>query len=225
MKYVVKSLVLVLFTLLMGGLERVYAGENLVENGDFENPEDPFKNWCIDLDWMGNKNNMNNKANVSLVELDGVKKNVMAMKHGNREPSFYSPVVKFEYGKKYRFTFDCRSNNGSGMFRIYVKGLKWKSGVKPYPNPHIGDTQTIYRGNAMNCTGGPQKSGSNTTSATSKTWKTVVAEFPLNDYNDLSDLAKSHMKPVRMLSLFCVMVTDASADTVLYIDNLKVEEI
>lgn len=201
------------------------AGENLCVNGDLEDPEDPFKGWTIDWDWTGNHYNKDNKKMVELVKKDGLKHNVLKIgKEDGKENCFMAPLVKYEYGKRYRVSFDFRSEQAKSC-RIYVKGFKWKSGIRPYENPHPGDLQLLYRGNAITANG-KKDTGSETGSRTSSSWTRVTTYFPLKEFNDLSPAAKKRLKYVRYMGLYFVkeLVDYHPETTHFYIDNVVFEE-
>lgn len=201
------------------------AGENLIKNGDFEDPDDPLKGWCIDWAWEGNANHANNQKCISIVKADGPKKNVMRMGSNLKEPIFMSPLAKFTYGKKYKITFDCRgTENGEGL-RVYIRGFKWKSGIKPFENPHWGDLQMIYRqGTVIACTGGPQVN-KEIYSRIKNTWTTVSFEFPPVDKK--GGIASKSLQPMRY---FCIYGVYAGGyfppdKSEFLIDNLVIEEV
>ena len=51
-------------------------------------------------------------------------------------------------------------------------------------------------------------------------WKRVTFEFPMED---LSSLAKKHLKYVRFFTVYCIVLADFPGQ--IHIDNVKVERI
>ena len=220
---------LILTTFVLTG--SVFAkGQNLVENGDFENPDDPFKGWCIDFKWEGNSNHMNNERSFTIVKKDGMKKNVMRMGSDAKEPLFMSPLVKYTFGKRYRISFDCRgTENGEGL-RVYIRGFKWKPGVRPFDKPHWSDLRLCYRqGTTIACDGRKQQSKTEIYSRVKNSWNRVTLEFPPEKKgSDMSDLKKNTaFKPMRFFCLYGVYAGGYFPvhTSEFLIDNLVVEEI
>jgi hypothetical protein len=96
------------------------------------------------------------------------------------------------------------------MPHIYFAGLKWKPGVRPYPDPHRGDLRLIYKGQFRN----------HKISGSGGGWRRVSFEFPLPD---LSELAQKHLKEVRFLTVYICVVDGAKGQV--YVDNVEVKKI
>ncbi|MEM7391420.1 MAG: hypothetical protein AAF492_03650 [Verrucomicrobiota bacterium] len=95
---------------------------------------------------------------------------------------------------------------------MYFTGYKWKPGVRPHEDPHIGDLRRIYKSNFR---------GVKTSSAPGG-WKRATFEFPLPD-DKLSSLAKKHLKYLRYFTVYIIVIADAPGH--IYVDNVNVTRI
>jgi len=176
--------------------------ENLLENGSFDDPKDPFKGWMVDYAWTGNEVYMQNKDRVSLVPRDGMKKTIMKItpKQGG-ENKVETQLIKFDPNARYRCTMDLKANtkNKYGPTRVYFAGYRWKPGVRPHDTPCPGETRMVYKSKAE--TGFP---GS---------WKKISLDFPMQK---LSSAAKKHLRQVRFFSVYIWTAQGVS------INNVKV---
>ncbi len=181
-----------------------FAGSaNLIVNGNFEDPENPTKGW--NLDWHHDDGiEPPNLPNVAILKKDGLKRNVLQVKQWKGEPKVLSPVAKFEFGKRYLIECDVRTDSKTTV-RLYPAGLKWKPGIRPYDNPHIGDMRLIYKGTVVTVGTG---------------WKRIKAIFPHHPYDKLSPLAKKHLRPVRFVGLYSVTIVGGA----IYFDNCVIKE-
>jgi len=175
---------------------------NLLENGNFDDPQDPFKGWMVDYAWTGNSVYMGNKSRVSLLPRDGMKKNVLQImpKQGS-ESKVESQLIPYEYGARYRCKMDIKANvkNKYGPTRVYFAGYRWLPGIRPHETPYPGETRMVYKSKAE--TGFP---GS---------WKTISFDFPMQK---LSSAAKKHLRQVRFISVYVWTAQGA------WVDNVKV---
>ena len=87
-----------------------------------------------------------------------------------------------------------------GPYRIYFAGYKWKPGVRPNDNPHLGDLRMIYKSKAV--------AGSNSSR------KRVRIELP---GVKLSEQAKAHLKDVRFITVYVWMMGEGGT-----VDNVTV---
>lgn len=208
MRFVEKICIWVI-VIVFAGVMPLFAGKNLIENGSFDDPENPFKGWTIDWEWDGTTPHKGIPGGVSLIATDGAKKTVMRVSNNNgsiKEPVICSPLVPFEYGKQYKVTIDAKSD-GEAPVWLFVRGYKWAPGVKPYDNPHVGDLRLIFKSEPITA---------------SKAWKTISMTFPKIDYSKQSELSLSHMKPIRFIAFYLVIAGGFGPGTA-YIDNLKIE--
>ncbi|MBL7075945.1 MAG: hypothetical protein ISS31_00605 [Kiritimatiellae bacterium] len=171
--------------------------ENLLENGSFDDPKDPFKGWMVDYAWTGSSVYMGNKNTVSLVPRDGMKKTVLKITP-KKESKVESKLIPYEYGARYRCTMDIKASKGAPT-RVYFAGYRWLPGIRPHDEPYPGETRMVYKSKAE--TGFPTS------------WKKVTLDFPMQK---LSSAAKKHLRQVRFFSVYVWTAQGVS------IDNVKV---
>jgi hypothetical protein len=175
---------------------------NLLVNGDFEDPKEPFKGWMVDYEWTGNSAYMENKNRVTVLPRDGMKKNVLQiMPNQGREAKVESDLIPYEYGARYRCTMDIKANvkNKYGPTRVYFAGYRWKPGIRPHDTPYPGETRMVYKSKAQTDFPG--------------SWKSISLDFPMQT---LSSAAKKHLSQVRFFSVY---VWTAQGT---WVDNVKV---
>ena len=171
----------------------VMGAENLLENGSFDNEENPYAGWTVDYEWTGNGVYMDNKQRVSILPLDDGRKTVLRIT-ASQESKVESQLVPFEKDTRYR----CRLNiKGGGIVRAYIAGYRWKPGVRPHDNPHPGELRMVYKGKAF-------------TDVNSR-WKSATLEFPMRK---LSTQARRHLKQVRFICVYVWTEKWASIDNV-----------
>ena len=173
------------------------AGENLCVNGGFDDNGDPLAGWNYDYQWWGNEHYMQNHTRVSVVSGEGLKRDVLRI-NAPPESKVESKPIVFEKDARYRCTLDVRG----GPARIYFAGYKWKPGVRPHADPHLGELRKIYKSKPF--TGSP------------RSWQTVSFEFPLKN---LSGLGRKHLKYIRFISVYIW------ANGEVFVDNVKVTKI
>lgn len=175
------------------------AEENLCFNGDFDHPEDPLAGWTANYEWMGNEHFMDNHTRVSVVPREGVRRQVLRIR-ATQKTRIESKPIPYEQGARYRCTFDLKG----GTARVYLAGYKWKPGVRPHEDPHLGRLRTIYKGTPFFGSGG-------------RSWSTHAVEIPMENP---SRAALRHLKYVRFIAVFVM----ASRGDV-FIDNVNVTRI
>ncbi len=186
--------------LLLLTVTQAAALDNLLDNGSFDDADDPFKGWMIDYAWTKNAVYVENRYRVSLVPRDGIKQNVLKITPaGNSESKVESQLIPYEHGARYRCTMDVKANvkNQYGPTRIYFAGYRWKPGIRPHESPKPGETRMVYKSKAE--TGFP---GS---------WKKVSFGFPMKK---LSSAAKKHLRQVRFFSVYVWTAQGCSIDNV-----------
>lgn len=195
--------------------------KNLVVNGSFDDPTDPLHGWRYKYDLPGEDWYFNNHKRVSVVEREGSQSGVLRL-HGNVDVLFNtgqgvkvdSAPMPYEYGKKYKVSVRIRSN-GPGN-RIHLIGYQWLPGIKPHPNPKLHELRPVYKGKVIF----PFKESV----GRYHSWTTGKGEFP---GDDLSDLAKSHLRRVKFISLHVVAILCPSDKSFkegdLFVDDVKVE--
>lgn len=181
------------------------ATRNLCYNGSFDVENSPLDGWTYDYRWAGNSHYMQNHTRVSVVESHSGKRNVLCIR-GGAETKAESRAIPFELGAKYR----CTLRHKGSMPHIYFTGYKWKPGVRPHENPHLGDLRRIYKSQFR---GHKIKGGSGG-------WKTVTFEFPLDNP---SKLAMKHLKYIRLFTVYIIMITGTPGEA--YIDDVVVTRI
>lgn len=167
--------------------------------------DDPLHGWMTDYSWTGNSHYMQNKTRVSAVELHKGKRNVLCVR-GGAETKVESAAMTYEKGARYRCTLEITG----AMPHIYFTGYKWKPGIKPYDNPHLGDLRRIYKSQFRN----------HKITGSSGGWKRVTFEFPMENP---SKLAAKHLKYLRMFTVYIIMVSGTGGEA--YVDNVVVTRI
>lgn len=158
------------------------ASESLIENGSFDDPEDPFRGWVIDYAWTGNQNYIRNKELISLEASEAGQSNVLRiLPRTDAGAKFETIPIVFEPGYRYFADFKVKG----GPWRIYFAGYRWKPGVRPHDNPTLGELRMVYRSNAWT----ESVSG----------WTNVTIEIP---GVDLTPAATRHLQTVRFVTVF-----------------------
>jgi len=173
------------------------ADEDLVENGTFDNKEEPLKGWTTDYEWTGNKYYVANKTRVSVVDSEqGRTKVVKIVPAGDAGAKMESLPIRFEPGYRYTCTLDVKG----GPYRVYFAGYKWQPGIRPHENPEPGELRLIYKSKASTGNAG--------------SWTGVEIKLP---GVTLSARAKQHLKQVRFLTVYVWMMKPG------HIDNISVK--
>ena len=167
--------------------------QSLLENGNFDNPTDPFKGWLTDYAWSGNSNYIGNKDHLSIMT-EGAKKNVVKFGDaGDAGVKMECRAFPLEAGFKYVCNLDIKG----GGYRVYFAGYQWVPGVKPHDNPELSELRMIYQSKAL--------------TGTSDAWKQEKLELP---GIKLSEAALEHLKKVRYLTVYIWMVKPGFVDNV-----------
>jgi hypothetical protein len=181
------------------------SNENLCYNGTFDVTENPLDGWMTDYSWTGNSHYMANKTRVSAVASYKGRRNVLRI-GGGGETKVESRAIPFEEGAKYRCTLEITG----AMPHIYFTGYKWKPGIRPHENPHLGDLRRIYKSQFRN----------HKVTGSSGGWKKVTFEFPMDNP---SKLAKKHLKYMRLFTVYIIMVSGTGGEV--HVDNVVVKRI
>lgn len=187
--------------------------ENLCINGEFNvvtNGNKPY-GWIYDLSFADRTPWKNNPRYVTVKEKEGSRKNVLALEMGNigarDEAVVISNIIPFDQTKKYKIAFDGRTEGP--MERIYIRGYKWKSGIKPHENPEFSELQDIYHGKPFEALG--------------RSWKRVTREFPYYSKTDSSELNLSHLKSIRFIVLYVIIpLFETNPPGSVYLDNVEI---
>jgi len=210
------------------------AGPNLVFNGSFDCPTNPLAGWMYDYTWLGNKLYMDNHTRVSWVKEDSGRKGVVKLSagenilvSGGQGVWLDSKPFPYEFGAKYRLTVWARSEGKGGgtgpNCRIYIVGYKWKSGIKPHPDPDLtemapnppsciikqGAGHLVYFGSKGRDFSDPKR-----------TWSKGETTFPSDDP---SEEAIKRLKMCDFLTVHICAINGTDGD--LYIDDVVVEKI
>ncbi len=128
-----KTLLAVAFTLCCGGA--AMAQTNLIPNGDFSNPADPFKDWRVDFPYEGWYVKNVTYVKVAADKTDGVAKAVeidlppaVAFNEGGKIESAF---VKADPGAGYHAEVDCMSND----FSVKLFAEAWALDPAPTDKP------------------------------------------------------------------------------------------
>ncbi len=206
-------------------------GSNLVFNGSFDCPTNPLAGWMYDYTWLGNQFYNDNHTRVSWVKEDSGRKGVVKFSAGadvleNQGVWLDSKPFPYEFGAKYRLTVWARSEgrNGTGPnCRIYFVGYKWKSGIKPHPDPDLtemapnppgciikqGAGYIVYFGSKGRDFSDPKRS-----------WTKGQTTFPREDP---SDEEIKRLKMCDFLTVHICVLGGSAGD--LYVDDVVVEKI
>lgn len=189
-----------------GAAKALEAGKNLCFNGSFDVETNALAGWTYDYQWEGNSHYMANHTRVSALTSHGGRSGVLFI-NGTAETKVESRPIKFEPGARYRCSLLLQGNTTP---HIYFAGYKWVPGVRPYEDPHVGDLRKIYKSEFRNhqVTGGPGG------------WKRESFEFPMPD---LSELAMKHLKEVRFITVYMVVVDTGKGQA--YVDDVEVVRI
>lgn len=180
--------------------------QNLCYNGAFDNATNALDGWTYDYQWEGNSHYMANHTRVSALPSYNGRSKVLFM-NATAETKVESKPIPFEKGARYQCTLEVA---GTTMPHIYFVGYKWNPGVRPGPDPHIGDLRKIYKSEFRN----------HKVTGSGAGWSRVTFEFPLPN---LSSLALDHLKQLRFITVY-VCAVDGSAGQV-YLDNVEVKKI
>ena len=167
--------------------------QSVIENGNFENPGDPFKGWITDYEFTGNSNYVGNKTHVSIAT-DGAHKNVVKMDSpGDAGVKMECRAFPMEPGFRYTCTLDVKG----GGYRIYFAGYRFAPGIRPHDNPELGELRMIYQSKA--------------TQGTADGWKQEKLELP---GVKVSPEGLEHLKQIRYLTVYIWFVKLGFVDNV-----------
>lgn len=187
------------------------AAENLCPNGDFSEVRENGmpESWFCDFAWMNRSHWMKNEQYLRIADNVDTKRNVLVMVPGvgGDESVIASAPIPYDPEARYVISFDAKTDGPQA--RIYIRGYKWKSGVRPHPKPHLGELQNIYRGKPFD--------------ELESRWKHVQREFPYFAKDKMSDLSKKHLRTVRFIVLY-ITITLSDQKEPLYIDNVEIRK-
>ena len=166
--------------------------QSLLENGNFDNPTDPFKGWVTDYAWTGNQNYAENKNHLTLATDEG-RKCVNFAKNGDGGTKMETLPILFEPGFKYSCDIDIKGT----ACRVYFAGYQWLPGIHPHDNPALTELRKIYQSKAA--------------IVSSPTWINAHLELP---GVVLSDDAKAHLSKIRYLTLYIWMLNGGAVSHV-----------
>lgn len=172
--------------------------KNVIENGTFDDPANPFKGWITDYEWTKNKYYSANKEHVTIVDKVDTRSKVVFL--DKDEAKMETLPMPFEPGFRYRCKLDVKK--GKFPMRIYFAGYKWMPGIRPHDKPEIWELRNIYRSNAAEPSG--------------NSWCQVETSLP---GAKLTDTAKNMLKDVRFITLYIWTGSPA------YVDNVLIEKI
>ncbi len=174
---------------------------NLIQNGSFDDPGDPFRGWTIDYKALGNEFTHNSKR-ISFLPFEDGRTSVMrvdnVMEGGTKAES---SIIPFDISQKYRATLYVKG----GPYRIYFAGYQWKPGVRPYDNPRPEDLRMVYR--------------SKTATGRAKSWTLLSLDIP---GVAASELSLKHMKKIRFLRLYILFHTIEHVGDTGFVDDVSI---
>jgi len=206
------------------------AGDNLLVNGSFDDPDQPLKGWKYDYADTGNRLYAGNCNYVSVLPADGARRGVLRL-HGTRDVLWAtgqgvkvdSWPVPFEPGATYKLTAYARSSADSREpgpnCRMYIEGYRWRPGVKPHDAPRLSDLRKVYKqgpGNILYF--GGRDSGA--FSGAPRSWQKGECTFPSKDR---SELAERHLQRVKFLVVHIVAIDGWDGD--LLVDDVQLRRI
>lgn len=160
---------------------------NLLPNGSFDQPGQPFSGWYVDYAWTENNFYKDNASYVSFLPAyrgrQGVAKIDLNQKGADYGSKIESILLPFEDGTRYRATMKICG----GPYRIYFSGYRWTPGIRPHDQPTLQEMRQVYRSVAVH-----EKLGHSD-------WKEISLEIP---GIDASDLSMRHLKQVRYVTLY-----------------------
>jgi len=153
---------------------------------------------------------MNNARYIEIREKDGSKRNVLSITsgYGTDEPVIASTPIPFEQGNRYVLSFDGRCDDRPYPLRIYIRGYKWKPGIRPCPNPHLGDLRLVFKGKAI--------------TSLSRSWKKYTRDFPYFSKGKSSKLSLKHLRPVKFIVFYAVIAGGSDTRGTVFIDNVTI---
>ena len=156
--------------------------QNLLKNGTFNQPANPFEGWITDYAWSGNKWYLDNKKWISITS-DGAQKTAVkfdGFPRDNQGAKMETLPFPLESGFRYICTV-----NVKGSYRFYFAGYRWAPGIAPHANPELGELRLIYQSKAV--------------TGTATDWTTAKFEIP---GVKLSESALEHLREVRYLTVY-----------------------
>lgn len=166
----------------------------LLENGGFEDPENPFAHWHVDYSWNKNHADEKNHERLVLVPSLAGKKNVVQFpKNIGDGTRLESIIIPFDPDATYEANLDVK-----GKIRIYFMGYKWKPGIRPHEEPTLPELRKIYK--------------SNQAVTNNKNWGRVTLKIPTKKVT--SDLQKKHLSQIRFITLFMWCEHGGSVDNI-----------
>ena len=157
--------------------------QNLLKNGAFDQPANPFEGWVTDYAWTGNKWYLDNKKWITLTS-DGARRSVVKFEgfpRDNQGAKMETLPFPLEPGFRYICTVDVKG----GPYRFYFAGYRWAPGIAPHENPELGELRMIYQSKAV--------------TGMAKEWTTAKFEIP---GMQLSQSALEHLREVRYLTVY-----------------------
>jgi len=171
------------------------SAQNLLKNGKFDHPANPFEGWITDYAWSGNSNYIRNKKWISVVN-DGTRKNVVKFE-GFPKGAQGGKMECIPFPLESGFRYTCSLNVKGGSYRLYFAGYRWAPGVRPHDNPELGELRMIYQ--------------SKDASGMAKDWSPVKFEIP---GVKLSDSALEHLRQVRFLTIYIWFMNPGFVDNI-----------
>lgn len=161
--------------------------KNLIENGDFNDPDNPTRGWVVDYKWTDNIQYIDNLSKISVVPSEDGRTNVMRLVSDNYSGTkAESSLIAFDPNCRYRASVFVKG----GPFRMYIAGYQWKPGIRPHDDPQPEELRMVYRGKTE-------------TGDSSNSWQHVVLEMP---GTNASPASIQHLQKVRFIRLFALFI-------------------
>lgn len=215
---------------------------NLLENGDFSDPEDPLKGWFYTFDH--NKHYINNHKYVRVENDKGSsRKKVLCLDATvqtvciNQGVMVYTKPIRFDPTKKYKISLSAKSVPDKDMFgqkvlgkakigpscRIYPIAYRWHPRAHKSNDPDFLDLREELRFQPFYFDG---KTVTGPFSHVQKNWKRVEQTIPAVDR---SPLQQKHLERCCWLMLKILAMDATGVDRCntgwLYIDDVKIQEV
>ncbi len=187
------------------GLAANAQNTNLIQNGSFDDPEDPLRGWFTDYSVVGAAAYKNNAGLVSVVPSESGRSRVMKIQNvQDAGTKAESPIFPFDITKRYRATLYLKG----GPYRIYFAGYQWKPGIRPHDDPKQEELRMVYRSKAA--------------TGQAKSWEKISLEIP---GVEASEQSLKHLQKVRLLRLYVYFHTVSEVGYTGFLDDVQIVQI
>jgi hypothetical protein len=202
----------------------VYAAENLVPNGSFDNEKD-LAFWQFQYDQKGESWYFDNHQLVSVVPVEAGRRRVLRLNVAtqfladNPGVKVDSQPIPVKPGGRYRLSAYAKSTGPD--LRLLGEGYKWRPGVKPHDQPTIYELRKCYRfplvffGEVPGGTAGGLVRGAG--------WKRGAVEFPGTAQHELGERQQKLFDEVQFIVIHVVAIQGRTGDV--FVDDIELERL